>query len=153
MTGHAFDRERGTPALMPNVPLVRRPLDIGFELSNLCNLHCTHCIRGSEQETIEHLDIGLIRRVLDQAAALFDPIAVVFTGGEPLASPLYRRVVPCVGWSRPNRAHAAARAIGVLRVLGTITLLSCLHVGFSRPLHRGVRAPYPATPPPKPARM
>ena len=93
MTGHACDRERGTPALTPNVPLVRRPLDIGFELSNLCNLHCTHCIRGSEQETIEHLDIGLIRRVLDQAAALFDPIAVVFTGGEPLASTLFPAAV------------------------------------------------------------
>lgn len=64
-------------------------LDIGFELSNLCNLHCTHCIRGSHQERLEYLDLSLFRRVLDEAIGLFSPIAVVFTGGEPLASDLF----------------------------------------------------------------
>ena len=67
----------------------RAPLDLGFELSNLCNLHCTHCIRGSHQATIEHLDLTLFRRVLDEATAIFNPVAVVFTGGEPLASDLF----------------------------------------------------------------
>ena len=37
----------------------RVPMDIGFELSNLCNLHCTHCIRGSHQPVLEHLDFSL----------------------------------------------------------------------------------------------
>jgi len=69
---------------MPN-----RPLDIGFELSNLCNLHCTHCIRGSHQERLEHLDLSLFRRVLSEAMELFSPLGVVFTGGEPLASELF----------------------------------------------------------------
>jgi MoaA/NifB/PqqE/SkfB family radical SAM enzyme len=68
-------------------------VDIGFELSNLCNLHCTHCIRGSHQATIEQLDLELIRRVLDEATALFDSVEVVFTGGEPLASDLFPDVV------------------------------------------------------------
>jgi MoaA/NifB/PqqE/SkfB family radical SAM enzyme len=68
-------------------------VDIGFELSNLCNLHCTHCIRGSHQATIEQLDLELIRGVLDQAADLFDSIEVVFTGGEPLVSDLFPDVV------------------------------------------------------------
>ena len=68
-------------------------MDIGFELSNLCNLHCTHCIRGSHQATIEHLDLALIRRVLDEATELFDSVEVVFTGGEPLASDLFPDVV------------------------------------------------------------
>ena len=62
---------------------------IGFELSNLCNLHCTHCIRGSHQEHIESLDLTLLRRILDEAEAIFDGVGVVFTGGEPLASPLF----------------------------------------------------------------
>lgn len=66
-----------------------RTLTIGFELSNLCNLHCIHCIRGSHQETIEHLDLALFRRILDDASAMFDSLAVVFTGGEPLASDLF----------------------------------------------------------------
>ena len=67
----------------------RRPLSLAFELSNLCNLHCTHCIRGSHQEHVDHLDLALFRRILDEAAGQFDPLAVVFTGGEPLASPLF----------------------------------------------------------------
>jgi len=68
-------------------------MDLGFELSNLCNLHCTHCIRGSHQATIEHLDLPLIRRVLDEATELFDSFEVVFTGGEPLASDLFPEVI------------------------------------------------------------
>jgi MoaA/NifB/PqqE/SkfB family radical SAM enzyme len=73
-----------------NLPPV---VDIGFELSNLCNLHCTHCIRGSQQSTIDHLDLPLITRVLDEAVALFDSVEIVFTGGEPLASELFPQVV------------------------------------------------------------
>jgi MoaA/NifB/PqqE/SkfB family radical SAM enzyme len=68
-------------------------VDLGFELSNLCNLHCTHCIRGSHQATIEHLDLALIKRVLDEATSLFNSVEVVFTGGEPLASDLFPDVV------------------------------------------------------------
>lgn len=71
----------------------RVPLTLGFELSNLCNLHCTHCIRGSHQSRLEHLDLALYRRILDEAQGLFDPLAVVFTGGEPLASELFRPAV------------------------------------------------------------
>ena len=69
--------------------MTRRPLDLGFELTNLCNLHCTHCIRGSHQARIERLDLPFVTRVLDEARALFDPVSVVFTGGEPLASDLF----------------------------------------------------------------
>ncbi|MBC7790865.1 MAG: radical SAM protein [Anaerolineae bacterium] len=73
--------------------MITRPLNIGFELSNLCNLHCTHCIRGSHQKTLEHLDLSLFTRILDQANTLFNPVAVVFTGGEPLASALFPQAV------------------------------------------------------------
>ena len=77
--------------------ILSRPLTIGFELSNLCNFHCTHCIRGSHQERIEHLDLDLFRRVLDEASGLFNPLAVVFTGGEPLASDLFPAAVEELG--------------------------------------------------------
>ena len=70
-----------------------RALDLGFELTNLCNLHCTHCIRGSHQAEIDRLDLPFIAGVLDQAVALFDPVDVVFTGGEPLASEIFAPVV------------------------------------------------------------
>src|SRR5688500_4049726 len=72
---------------------MQRALTIGFELSNLCNLHCTHCIRGSHQSTIEHLDLALFSRILDEARAMYDTLAVVFTGGEPLASDLFPQAV------------------------------------------------------------
>ena len=79
---------------------MRRPLTIGFELSNLCNLHCTHCIRGSHQETIEHLDLDLFRRILDEAAEMHHPLTVVFTGGEPLATELFPLAVAELGRRR-----------------------------------------------------
>ena len=68
-------------------------MDLGFELSNLCNLHCTHCIRGSHQSTIDHLDLALIARALGEAMALFGSVEVVLTGGEPLASEIFPDVV------------------------------------------------------------
>lgn len=76
--------------------MLSRPLDIGFELSNLCNLHCTHCIRGSHQDRIENLDLTLFQRILDEATSLFAPVGVVFTGGEPLASGLFAPAVEAV---------------------------------------------------------
>ena len=68
-------------------------LDLGFELSNLCNLHCGHCIRGSHQAKVEHLDLALLVRVLDEAIAARQGISVVFTGGEPLAAPSFADAV------------------------------------------------------------
>lgn len=68
-------------------------LDLGVELSNLCNLHCGHCIRGPHQATIEHLDMALLERVLDEAVASHDGVSVVFTGGEPLAAPSFANAV------------------------------------------------------------
>lgn len=70
-----------------------RSLSLAFELSNLCNLHCTHCIRGSHQERVDHLDLALFRRILDEAGEQFGDLAVVFTGGEPLASELFPAAV------------------------------------------------------------
>lgn len=79
----------------------RQPLHVGVELSNLCNLHCTHCIRGSHQPSIDRLDLARLRDLLDQASALFDPLSIVFTGGEPLAAEFFPDAV----------AELASRAI------------------------------------------
>jgi MoaA/NifB/PqqE/SkfB family radical SAM enzyme len=74
-----------------------RPLSLAFELSNLCNLHCTHCIRGSHQERVDHLDFALFRRILEEAGEQFEELSVVFTGGEPLASELFPAAVEELG--------------------------------------------------------
>ena len=103
---------------MIGAPAAGRPIDLGLELSNLCNLHCTHCIRGSHQSRIDRLTLPFVARVLDDAAALFDPVAVVLTGGEPLAAELFpdvigelaRRNMPwrmvTNGWLIPRRLGA-----------------------------------------------
>lgn len=85
--------DRGERVSSPHALPRFLPVDLGFELSNLCNLRCTHCIRGSHQASIEQLDMELIRRVLDEATELFDSLEVVFTGGEPLTSDLFPDVV------------------------------------------------------------
>src|SRR5687768_16324486 len=96
MTALALAEERDAWRSGTSGPPGRRALDIGFELTNLCNLHCTHCIRGSHQQHLEHLDLSLISRVLDEANLLFSPLAVVFTGGEPLAADLFPAAVAAV---------------------------------------------------------
>jgi MoaA/NifB/PqqE/SkfB family radical SAM enzyme len=96
VTAFAHTAERGAATQATSAPPLRRALDIGFELTNLCNLHCTHCIRGSHQEHLEHLDLSLIERVLDEARLRFSPLAVVFTGGEPLAADLFPAAVAAV---------------------------------------------------------
>lgn len=68
-------------------------MDLGFELTNFCNLHCNHCIRGPFQEEVEELDLPFIRRVLDEAEALFGETRVILTGGEPLAAALFPAMV------------------------------------------------------------
>ena len=73
--------------------MTKRPLTLAFELSNLCNLHCTHCIRGSHQERVDHLDLALFRRILDEAGEQIGELAVFFTCGEPLASEMYPTAV------------------------------------------------------------
>lgn len=72
---------------------VRSILDLGFELTNLCNLHCTHCIRGSHQEELDHLDLPFLERVIDEARVAFEQLEVVFTGGEPLAAEIFPSAV------------------------------------------------------------
>ncbi len=96
-------------------------IDLGFELSNLCNLHCTHCIRGSHQTQIDTLTASFVHRVLDQAAAQFERVSVVFTGGEPLSAPLFPEAVAAVagrgipyrvvtnGWLIPRHIAVLAR--------------------------------------------
>ncbi|HJU88662.1 MAG TPA: radical SAM protein [Gemmatimonadaceae bacterium] len=98
-----------------------RALDLGFELTNLCNLHCTHCIRGSHQTHIDSLDLDLIASIVDQAREMFSTIEVVFTGGEPLSSELFPKAVELLaargvayrfvtnGWLIPRHLPLLAR--------------------------------------------
>jgi MoaA/NifB/PqqE/SkfB family radical SAM enzyme len=94
-------------------------LDLGVELSNVCNLHCGHCIRGSRQAIVEHLDLALLGRVLDEAIAERDRVSVVFTGGEPLAAPSFADAVTALEirglpWRLVTNGWLVPRALPVL---------------------------------------
>jgi MoaA/NifB/PqqE/SkfB family radical SAM enzyme len=67
-------------------------VEIGFALTQHCNLRCAHCIRD-DVTTVQSLSYDLVSSVLSQARALFGPRAVSFTGGEPLLHPEFGRIV------------------------------------------------------------
>jgi MoaA/NifB/PqqE/SkfB family radical SAM enzyme len=58
-------------------------MQLGFALTQHCNLRCAHCIRD-DVTTVQSLSYELVASVLEQARALFGPVPVSFTGGEPL---------------------------------------------------------------------
>ena len=71
-------------------------MDLGFALTQHCNLRCPHCIRD-DVTTVQSLSYELIASVLEQSRALFGPRQVSFTGGEPLLHPDFGRIVDLLG--------------------------------------------------------
>jgi MoaA/NifB/PqqE/SkfB family radical SAM enzyme len=67
-------------------------MDLGFALTQHCNLRCPHCIRD-DVTTVQSLSYELVDSVLAQARALFGARPVSFTGGEPLLHPEFGRLV------------------------------------------------------------
>ena len=67
-------------------------MDLGFALTQHCNLRCPHCIRD-DVTTVQSLSYELIASVLAQSRARFGAHSVSFTGGEPLLHPEFGRLV------------------------------------------------------------
>ncbi len=65
---------------------------LGFSIASHCNLRCPHCIRD-DVVTPRELSPELIARVIDEARALWGPVTVSMTGGEPL---IHRRFADIV---------------------------------------------------------
>ena len=65
-------------------------MEIGFALTQHCNLRCPHCIRD-DVTTVQSLSVELLASILEQSRALFGSHSVSFTGGEPLLHPRVRR--------------------------------------------------------------
>src|SRR3954470_2274448 len=63
-------------------------MQLGFALTQHCNLRCPHCIRD-DVTTVQSLSYELVASVLHQARALYGPVPVSFTGGEPLLHPRF----------------------------------------------------------------
>lgn len=60
-----------------------------FELTDKCNLHCTHCGSNSSAENSSFLKYGQVVKALTDVAKAYDPagIRICITGGEPVIHP------------------------------------------------------------------
>ncbi|HZI19427.1 MAG TPA: radical SAM protein [Pyrinomonadaceae bacterium] len=72
---------------------------ISFELTNICNLRCSYCVRDDEslyRTPAHYFPVTLLRRVLAEASATHPLQVVSFTGGEPTLHPKFGEVVGAV---------------------------------------------------------
>ena len=70
------------------------------ELTNICNLHCSYCLR--DEDALYHtpanfFPVELLRRVVREARACIDASHVMFTGGETTLHPQFREIIEAVG--------------------------------------------------------
>jgi MoaA/NifB/PqqE/SkfB family radical SAM enzyme len=76
------------------------PRRIVIELTNICNLHCSYCLRDDEalyQTRAHFFPIDLLRRILREAREAAGVSHVSFTGGEPTLHPQFGEILAAVG--------------------------------------------------------
>lgn len=76
------------------------PRRIVIELTNICNLHCSYCLRDEEalyQTRARFFPVDLLRRILREAREVAGVSHVSFTGGEPTLHPQLGEVLESVG--------------------------------------------------------
>ena len=70
------------------------------ELTNICNLHCSYCLRDEDalyHSPANYFPVELLRRVVREARDRIGAAQVMFTGGETTLHPRFREVVEAVG--------------------------------------------------------
>ena len=75
------------------------PRRLTVELTNICNLHCSYCLR--DEDALYHtpanfLPVDLFARVARDARDLMDIEQVMFTGGEPTLHPDFGKILAVV---------------------------------------------------------
>lgn len=75
------------------------PRRLIVELTNVCNLHCSYCLR--DEDALYHtrasfFDAGLLRRVIREARESIKATNVMFTGGETTLHPEFAAVLAVV---------------------------------------------------------
>jgi MoaA/NifB/PqqE/SkfB family radical SAM enzyme len=76
------------------------PRRIVIELTNVCNLHCSYCLRDDEalyRSRARFFPIDILRRILRDARDAAGVGHVSFTGGEPTLHPHFAAVLATVG--------------------------------------------------------
>jgi MoaA/NifB/PqqE/SkfB family radical SAM enzyme len=70
------------------------------ELTNICNLHCSYCLR--DEDSLYHTPANyfppeLLRRVVSEAREAMGLKQVMFTGGEATLHPRFREIIEAIG--------------------------------------------------------
>jgi len=76
------------------------PHRLTVELANICNLHCSYCLRSEENLYSKHaafFPVELLRRVISEACQTAHITRVSFTGGEPTLHPQFAEILETVG--------------------------------------------------------
>ena len=70
------------------------------ELTNICNLHCSYCLRDEDalyNEPANFFSVELLRRVTGEAREVIGASHVMFTGGETTLHPSFKEIIEAVG--------------------------------------------------------
>lgn len=78
--------------------IVKQPLDferygpprLSVELTDICNLHCSYCLRDDEalyRKTPNYFPLELFKRIIHEAREAVGISGITFTGGEPSLHP------------------------------------------------------------------
>ena len=76
------------------------PRRISVELANICNLHCSYCLRSDDNLYSSHAEffpLDLLRRVITDARTAADVTQINFTGGEPTLHPDFAETLRAIG--------------------------------------------------------
>lgn len=79
------------------------PPRLSLELANICNLHCSYCLRSEEalySSQAQFFPVELLNRVITQARDTVGITRVNFTGGEPTLHPHFSNVLETVAAAR-----------------------------------------------------
>ncbi len=70
------------------------------ELTNICNLHCSYCLRDEDalyHQKANFFSIDLLQRVIREARQTMGACHVMFTGGETTLHPKFKEIIEAVG--------------------------------------------------------
>jgi MoaA/NifB/PqqE/SkfB family radical SAM enzyme len=87
--------EHSIPSIDPSTAAPR----ISIELTNVCNLHCSYCLRDEDDlyhTAARFFPADLLRKIVSRAKETYGVSYVSFTGGEVTIHPEFERIVEAV---------------------------------------------------------
>ena len=92
-----------------SIPTLSAPLDLFWEVTRRCNLHCHHCYNDSTMNGYDP-SLGQIHSIVDELSSI-KLRSIVITGGEPL---MRKDLKTIVEWLRPITSNLTLATNGTL---------------------------------------